>query len=99
MLAAAGFLTWMIFWMRGHARSLRRQIEGRTQAALDAGSAFGLAFVVFVGVAREGVEAALFLFSSLEGSSGPFSIVAAIVGGVAAIALGYRFYRGSHGST
>jgi high-affinity iron transporter len=96
MLAAAGLLTWMIFWMRGHARSLRRQIEGRTQAALDAGSAFGLALVVFFGVAREGVETALFLFSSLEGSSGPFSIVAAIVGGVVAIALGYLFYRGSH---
>ena len=95
MLLAAGLLTWMFFWLRGRARSLRREIEGRAQAALDAGSALGIALVVFVGVAREGVETALFLFSSLEGS-GAFSIVAAIVGGIAAVALGYLFYRGSH---
>ncbi len=96
MLVAAGLLTWMIFWMRSRARSLRREIEGRTQAALDAGSAVGLSLVVFVGVAREGVETVLFLFSSVEGSSRGLSIVAAIVGGIAAVGLGYLFYRGSH---
>jgi high-affinity iron transporter len=96
MLTAAGLLTWMIFWMRNRARTLRKEIEGRTQAALDAGSALGLALVVFVGVAREGVETALFLFSSVEGSSPVLSLIAAIVGGVAAVALGYLFYRGSH---
>src|SRR4029453_5037334 len=42
MLTAAGLLTWMIFWMRGRARTLRGEIEGRTQAALDAGSTLGL---------------------------------------------------------
>jgi high-affinity iron transporter len=96
MLTAAGLLTWMIFWMRGRARTLRREIEGRTQAALDAGSALGLAIVVFIGVAREGVETALFLFSSIEGSSSLVSFAGAIVGGAAAVGLGYLFYRGSH---
>lgn len=96
MLTAAGLLTWMIFWMRNRARTLRREIEGRTQAALEAGSAVGLALVVFFGVAREGVETALFLFSSVEGSSPVISVVGAVIGGVAAIALGYLFYRGSH---
>jgi high-affinity iron transporter len=96
MLTAAGLLTWMIFWMRGRARTLRKEIEGRTQAALDAGSALGLAIVVFIGVAREGVETALFLFSSIEGSSSLVSFVGAIVGGAAAVGLGYLFYRGSH---
>jgi high-affinity iron transporter len=96
MLFAAGLLTWMIFWMRNRARSLRTEIEGRTQAALDAGSAVGLGLVVFLGVAREGVETALFLFSSVEGSNGLLSLVAALVGGVVAVALGYLFYRGSH---
>lgn len=96
MLTAAGLLTWMIFWMRNRARTLRREIEGRTQVALEAGSAVGLALVVFVGVAREGVETALFLFSSVEGTSPLLSTVAAVVGGVAAVGLGYLFYRGSH---
>jgi high-affinity iron transporter len=96
MLTAAGLLTWMIFWMRGRARTLRREIEGRTQAALDAGSALGLGLVVFIGVAREGVETALFLFSSIEGSSSLVSFAGAIIGGVVAVGLGYLFYRGSH---
>jgi high-affinity iron transporter len=96
MLTAAGLLTWMIFWMRGRARTLRKDIEGRAQAALDAGSALGLAIVVFIGVAREGVETALFLFSSIEGSSSLVSLVGALLGGAAAVGLGYLFYRGSH---
>ena len=96
MLAAAGLLTWMIFWMRGRARTLRGEIEGRTQAALDAGSTLGLALVVFLGVAREGVETALFLFSTVEGTNGVVSLIGAIVGGVTAVGLGYLFYRGSH---
>ena len=96
MLTAAGLLTWMIFWMRNRARTLRGEIEGRTQAALDAGSALGLGLVVFLGVAREGVETALFLFSSVEGTNGLISLVSAIIGGVAAVGLGYLFYRGSH---
>lgn len=96
MLVAAGLLTWMIFWMRSRARTIRREIEGRTQAALDAGSAVGLALVVFIGVAREGVETALFLFSAVEGSSPVVSLVASLLGGAAAVGLGYLFYRGSH---
>jgi high-affinity iron transporter len=96
MLTAAGLLTWMIFWMRNRARTLRSEIEGRTQAALEAGSTIGLALVVFVGVAREGVETALFLFSSVEGSSPVISLAGALVGGAVAIGLGYLFYRGSH---
>jgi high-affinity iron transporter len=96
MLTAAGLLTWMIFWMRSRARTLRREIEGRAQAALDAGSALGLGAVVFLGVAREGVETALFLFSSVEGSNGALSLVAGLIGAALAVALGYLFYRGSH---
>jgi high-affinity iron transporter len=96
MLSAAALLTWMIFWMRNRARSLRREIEGRTQAVLEAGSAVGLALVVFVGVAREGVETALFLFTAVEGSGRLVSVVGAVLGGAAAVGLGYLFYRGSH---
>src|SRR4026208_574094 len=100
MLIAAGLLTWMIFWMRSRARSLRRELEGRTQAALDAGSPLRVRPVVLGrgarggGAAREGVGPARFLFRPREGSSGAISIAAAVAGGVAAVALGYLFYRG-----
>lgn len=96
MLAAAGLLTWMIFWMRKRARTIRKELESRTRAALDAGSVVGLALVVFVGVAREGLETALFLFSAVEGSDPAASLAASALGAAAAVTLGYLFYRGSH---
>jgi high-affinity iron transporter len=94
-ITAAGLLTWMIFWMRRQARTIRKEIEGRVTTALAQGSAVGLAAVAFVGVLREGVETALFLFSTTEESSPVVSFVGGLVGLVLAIALGYAFYRGS----
>ena len=34
MLAAAALLTWMIFWMRRQARSIRKDLEGQVTSAL-----------------------------------------------------------------
>jgi high-affinity iron transporter len=95
MLLAAALLTWMIFWMRRQARTLRSDIEGRVQGALGDGSFLALAAVAFVGVLREGVETALFLFSSASGTSPLVSTVSGIVGLGIALALGYAFYKGS----
>ena len=95
MLIAAGLLTWMIFWMRRQARSIRKDLEGQVQSALATGSSLALAVVAFVGVAREGVETALFLFSSVEGSNTVVSLISAALGLAVAIGLGYAFYRGS----
>ena len=63
-LAAAALLTWMIFWMRGHARSLKGELEGQTLERAMEQSAFALALVAFAAVAREGLETALFLMST-----------------------------------
>ena len=48
MLLAAGLLTWMIFWMRRQARTIRRELEEQVEHALAKGSAVGLALVAFV---------------------------------------------------
>ncbi len=95
MLAAAALLTWMVFWMRRQARTIRAELEGRVQAALASGSVLALALVAFVGVSREGLETALFLFSSTEGGKSALSVTAGLVGLGLAVALGYLFYRGS----
>jgi high-affinity iron transporter len=96
MILAASLLVWMVFWMRRQSRTLRRSLEGRVESALATGSALGLAAVAFVGVLREGVETALFLFSTTEKTSPLVSFVSAVVGLVLALGLGYAFYRGSH---
>jgi high-affinity iron transporter len=95
MLVAAGLLTWMIFWMRRQARTIRRDLEAQVESALIRGSALGLAAVVFVGVLREGVETALFLFGTVEGSNRLVATTSAAVGLAAAVMLGYLFYRGA----
>ena len=95
MLVAAGLLTWMIFWMRRQARSIRRELEAPVESALAPGSALALAAVVFVGVLREGVETALFLFGTVEGSNRLIATTSAAVGLAVAVLLGYAFYRGA----
>lgn len=95
MLVAAGLLTWMIFWMRRQARSIRRELEEQVASALASGSAFALGLVAFVGVLREGVETALFLYGTVSGTNALVSTTSAAVGLAAAVALGYLFYRGA----
>lgn len=96
MLAAAVLLTWMIFWMRAQARSIRSEIEGKVERALSSGSMAGLVLVAFVGVLREGVETALFLIGTVNSAQVATDLVGALIGLAAAIALGYLVYRGSH---
>jgi high-affinity iron transporter len=95
MLAAASILTWMIFWMRRQARSIKKDLEGRVQSALAGGSAMGLAAVAFFGVLREGVETSFLLFGAIEGSRTVASAISGLIGLTIAIALGYGFYKGS----
>jgi high-affinity iron transporter len=94
MIVAAALLTWMIFWMRRKAGSLRGEIERQVGQALAASSGFALGAVVFVGVVREGLETALLLFSSV-GSEGDLATgIGAAVGLALAVSLAYLFYRG-----
>jgi high-affinity iron transporter len=95
MLAAASLLTWMIFWMRKQARFIKKELESQVEHALARGSAFALGLVAFVGVLREGVETALFLFGTIEGSNRLVAGTSAAIGLAGAIVLGYVFYRGA----
>ncbi len=95
MFAAAAVLTWMIFWMRGQARSIKGELHARVDRAIAMGSSVGLAAVVFFGVAREGIETALFFIAAATGASTLEAITGGVVGLAIAIALGVLIYRGS----
>jgi high-affinity iron transporter len=95
-LAAAGLLTWMIFWMRKHARSLKGELEGKAGEALIAGSAFTLALVAFSAVLREGLETALFLLSVGTGADAGELVLGTVLGLAVATVLGVLIYQGSH---
>ena len=95
MLLAACVVTWMVFWMRKQARTLGGHLRSQVSSALVAGGGFALASVAFVGVAREGLESALFLFASVGDSGVVQTVVAGGLGALAAVALGVLFYRGT----
>jgi high-affinity iron transporter len=92
---ALAMVTFMIFWMARHARSMKRELEGATQDALATGSARALVVMAFLAVLREGFETAVFLIAVIQNSSNAGSATAgAFIGIVLALLLGYGIYRG-----
>ncbi|MGH2408449.1 MAG: FTR1 family iron permease, partial [Candidatus Limnocylindrales bacterium] len=61
MLLAAVVVTWMLFWMRRQAASVRGDLQSRVDRALSAGGAWALAVLAFSAVVREGIETAIFM--------------------------------------
>lgn len=97
MLVAAGVVTWMLFWMRRQAASVKGELQAAVDRVLTEGTAWGLSILAFTAVIREGLETALFLVGQANSAeAGASSVLAgAVVGlGVAAL-LGVGFYSGS----
>ena len=93
-LAAAGLLTWMIFWMGKQARAIRYQLESQVDSALAAGG-WALASVAFVAVLREGLESALFLVSTTVGDeANGGQLLGGLLGVLLAVGIGYAIYQG-----
>jgi high-affinity iron transporter len=93
MFAAAGILTWMVFWMSAQSRKVKPELEaGVAESALGTGAG-ALFWLAFVAVVREGLELALFLtaavFAADRGASSmtPVPVVAGAVLGLATAAL------------
>jgi high-affinity iron transporter len=97
MLLAAAVVTWMLFWMRRQASGVKGELQAAVDRVLEAGGAWGLAFLAFTAVIREGLETSLFLVgqaTSAQTHAGSV-LVGAIVGLAIAALIGYGFYRGS----
>ena len=62
-------VTYMIFWMRKHARGLKHELEGSACDALAAGLSDGAVAMAFLAVIREGLETAVFLLAAFDASS------------------------------
>ncbi len=93
MLLAAGILTWMIFWMQTQGRRINQQLElGVRQAISGMGSHWALFGVAFIAVVREGIETALFLTAATFTAGGQATLMGAVLGLSAAVALGYILF-------
>lgn len=94
-LAAAGVLTWMIFWMRRQARAIKGELEQKVdEAVLTANPSRAVVAITFLAVIREGIEAALFLLAVSTSSGGAEVVLGASVGIAIAVALGFLVYAG-----
>jgi high-affinity iron transporter len=89
-LLAVAVLTWMIFWMRRQAHLLRGELQHDLDQAIAGGADVRLAVatVAFLAVAREGLEAALFLTAAATTEDGWAVLAGGLVGLAAASALG-----------
>ncbi len=97
MLLAAGVVTWMLFWMRRQAASVKSELQASVDRALSDGGAIGLALLAFTAVIREGLETALFLVGQAASAdtAAPAVLLGALVGLGIAVLLGVGFYRGA----
>lgn len=94
-LIAVSAVSYMIIWMRRHARGIKAQLEGDAASALATGSTLALVGMAFLAVLREGFETSVFLLAAFQDASDTTAAGAgAILGLLAAIAIGLGLYRG-----
>ena len=92
-LLAVAVLTWMIFWMRRQAHLIRGELQHSVDQAIAGRGDVRLAvtMVAFLAVAREGLEAALFLIAAATTEESWAVLVGGLIGLAAASVLGAMF--------
>lgn len=93
---AVFILTYMVFWMRKVSRNVKAQLEDAVDNALQKGKSSGWALIVmvFLAVAREGLESVFFLLAAFQQDVGVAPPIGAILGLAAAVVLGMLLYWG-----
>jgi high-affinity iron transporter len=93
---AVFILTYMVFWMRKVSRNVKAQLEDAVDNALQKGKSSGWALIVmvFLAVAREGLESVFFLLAAFQQDVGIAPPIGAILGLATAVVLGMLIYWG-----
>jgi high-affinity iron transporter len=86
MYITAGLLWYVIFWLAKQV-SNKKVLEGQAQTAMQT-AGWGIFFLVFFAILREGFETAIFLMGSFS-VLGTFSYIGFFSGMILAIILGY----------
>ncbi|WP_314212218.1 iron uptake transporter permease EfeU [uncultured Actinomyces sp.] len=97
-LVAVAMVTWMILWMSSNSRQFARKLREDTAAQLASDSDWGVVWIAFIAVAREGIETALFVWATIK-SSAESAIAAPALGVVTgllvAVVIGWLIYTGA----
>ncbi|WP_343585077.1 FTR1 family protein [Herbaspirillum sp.] len=62
VLVASVLIVQMVFWMRKHGRTLKKDMESSMQSSVESGNWWGVFVLVALAIAREGSETAVFLY-------------------------------------
>ncbi len=84
MLVASGLIVQMVFWMRRHGRTLRRDLETDLQSNAQAANWWGLLVVVALAVGRESAETVVFLYGLGAQYTSVWSFLGVLALGIAA---------------
>jgi high-affinity iron transporter len=86
-------LSWMLLWMTRQARTLKAEIEGSIQSALEDQQTAGWSIfsLICIAVLREGFETVLFIFTNVDASTA--SVTGAGVGLLGATLIGLALFR------
>ncbi len=87
-------LTYMIFWMAKNAKKIKGELEERIDTTISKRWLYGITFLAFITVFREGLETVLFLTASTF-SDPTGTVIGAGAGFATVIAIGVLLLRGS----
>jgi high-affinity iron transporter len=100
-LLAATVLTYMTFWMQKHSRTMRDELQRRSEEALEGRTRWGLGLLAFQAVGREGLETMVFTLAIVFASSsqapttshGHGLLLGALLGLALALAIAYVIFK------
>jgi high-affinity iron transporter len=100
-LLAASVLTYMTFWMQKHSRTMRDELQRRSEEALEGRTRWGLGLLAFQAVGREGLETMVFTLAIVFASSaqapttahGHGLLLGAVLGLALALAIAYVIFK------
>ena len=84
MLVASGLIVQMVFWMRRHGRTFKKDLETSMARNASAANWWGLLVVVALAVGRETAETVVFLYGIGAGKGGIADLPIVLVLGLAA---------------
>jgi high-affinity iron transporter len=88
-LAACALVVQMVFWMKKHGRTLKRELEDGAKVSVADDNWWGLMALVAIAVAREGSETVVFLYGTVSAAQAgsPWQLALAGAAGLAAAFL------------
>jgi high-affinity iron transporter len=93
MLVASGLIVQMVFWMRRHGRTFKKDLESRMQRQADGAHWWGMLMVVALAVGRETAETVVFLYGVGLTQLGASQFVLVLVLGLAAAYATFWFMQ------